>query len=91
MQVGRPRPSFMARCWPDGMKPEWDTHGNALCAPNAVNVVEGRKSFPSGWFPLSSPSTERPTAPRVHLPPHGQTPRQSMRLDEHVQRSSRLS
>ena len=46
-QVGRPRPSFVNRCWPDGVQPAWEG-GYAKCAANAVNPAEGRKSFPSG-------------------------------------------
>eukprot|EP00884_Botryococcus_braunii_P005502 jgi/Botrbrau1/14953/Bobra.0018s0056.1 len=46
--VGRPRPNFMKRCWPDGGPPAFDEHGMAKCAGNAVGPWEGRKSFPSG-------------------------------------------
>lgn len=46
--VGRPRPSFMARCFPGGMKPVFDEGGYAKCSPNAIDPAEGRKSFPSG-------------------------------------------
>eukprot|EP00891_Asterochloris_glomerata_P008515 jgi/Astpho2/8515/Aster-x1528 len=47
LSVGRPRPNFVERCWPDG-KLQFDTAGVPLCAANAINPAEGRKSFPSG-------------------------------------------
>ena len=48
LQVGRPRPNFVALCWPDGAV-VWDKDtGLAVCSPNAMNPAEGRKSFPSG-------------------------------------------
>lgn len=46
--VGRPRPNFVARCWPGGAAPAFDAGGVPLCAPGAVGPLEGRKSFPSG-------------------------------------------
>ena len=47
-QVGRPRPNFVALCWPDG-EIAWDQNtGLAVCSKNALNPAEGRKSFPSG-------------------------------------------
>jgi len=49
-QVGRPRPNFAARCWPDG-PPQYDVTGVPLCSPDAVNPSDGRKSFPSGVLP----------------------------------------
>ena len=48
LQVGRPRPNFVALCWPDG-NAAWDENtGLALCSKDAKNPAEGRKSFPSG-------------------------------------------
>jgi len=49
-QVGRPRPDFLARCFPSGGPPAWDG-GFPLCSPNAIKIDEGRKSFPSGTLP----------------------------------------
>jgi len=46
--VGRPRPSFAARCWPDGEEVWSSTPGVPLCSGSAALVKEGRKSFPSG-------------------------------------------
>lgn len=47
-QVGRPRPDFMARCWPGGAKVEWNADGTPACTADSVRPDEGRKSFPSG-------------------------------------------
>ena len=48
LQVGRPRPNFVALCWPEG-NVAWDENtGLALCSKDAKNPAEGRKSFPSG-------------------------------------------
>lgn len=53
-QVGRPRPHFVQRCWPNGLRPVFSPDGTPLCADGAVDVFEGIKSFPSGGTSLPS-------------------------------------
>ncbi|XP_022733615.1 lipid phosphate phosphatase 2-like isoform X2 [Durio zibethinus] len=45
--VGRPRPDFFWRCFPDG-KDVYDRWGNVVCHGNRADIKEGHKSFPSG-------------------------------------------
>ncbi|XP_045190426.2 phospholipid phosphatase 5-like [Mercenaria mercenaria] len=48
MGVGRPRPDFLARCFPDG-----DIDDSMICKGNVKDVIDGYKSFPSGHSALS--------------------------------------
>ena len=48
VNVGRFRPHFVARCWPEGGKPVYEIDGRPKCSDSAVNPLEGMKSFPSG-------------------------------------------
>lgn len=45
--VGRPRPDFFWRCFPDG-KDAYDSWGNVVCHGDLNDIREGHKSFPSG-------------------------------------------
>lgn len=46
--MARPRPDFVARCWPHGAQRAFTDVGVPICAPDAIDWVEGLKSFPSG-------------------------------------------
>eukprot|EP00892_Ulva_mutabilis_P003318 jgi/Ulvmu1/1358/UM011_0086.1 len=52
LTVGRPRPSFFYRCWPDGeavFEPAEGPDKEPKCSPkDKHDVVDGYKSFPSG-------------------------------------------
>ncbi|KAL2542539.1 putative lipid phosphate phosphatase 3 [Abeliophyllum distichum] len=45
--VGRPRPDFFWRCFPDGQD-KYDNWGNVICHGKDSDIKEGHKSFPSG-------------------------------------------
>ncbi|XP_074278790.1 lipid phosphate phosphatase 2-like isoform X2 [Silene latifolia] len=45
--VGRPRPNFFYRCFPEGMD-FYDNLGNVVCNGDPNDIKEGHKSFPSG-------------------------------------------
>ncbi|KAL5745071.1 hypothetical protein ACOSP7_026217 [Xanthoceras sorbifolium] len=47
LAVGRPRPDFFWRCFPDG-KDVYDELGDVICHGKASDIKEGHKSFPSG-------------------------------------------
>ncbi|KAE8771755.1 hypothetical protein D1007_56320 [Hordeum vulgare] len=46
--VGRPRPDFFWRCFPDGVPAYDNVTTGVLCHGKASDIKEGHKSFPSG-------------------------------------------
>ncbi|GAQ90486.1 lipid phosphate phosphatase [Klebsormidium nitens] len=51
--VGRPRPDFAARCFPDG-KEDFSQTGEVLCTGARALVEQGHESFPSGHAAYSA-------------------------------------
>ena len=61
--VGRPRPDFAYRCWPNSGGKPWTTQEEIIftkrepqdlhCHGDVKKITEGRKSFPSGHSSFS--------------------------------------
>lgn len=71
--MGRPRPNFFYRCFPDGVVHWKDIGTNGLhepeCHPtDARDVIDGYKSFPSGTArPRVGIASEHPIAMGTEL------------------------
>ncbi|WOG92734.1 hypothetical protein DCAR_0312009 [Daucus carota subsp. sativus] len=52
--VGRPRPNFFFRCFPNGVT-AFKENGDVLCSGDSKVIKEGYKSFPSGHSSWSFP------------------------------------
>lgn len=60
LQVGRPRPNFLARCFPDtGREPVFKLGVPQCQADNVAANTEGRKSFPSGARMFARPAVSQ--------------------------------
>lgn len=49
LQVARPRPDFVARCWPSSLEPVWGDDGMPLCEEGVAHQV----GWQGGCFALA--------------------------------------